>query len=157
MKKLPFEVLEKKILDLLYEEETCVLATSAHGKPRATTLEYFARGYSIYFLAEGGQKVANLEANPIVSVAIHRPHTGRGSIVGLQITGEALIGRKGSPLYDEGTRAFGERKGYDVVELPDGMMVIKVIPSRMEYLDVALSRKGYAARHLVQCHEDEPN
>ena len=49
-----------------------VLATSYKDKPRATPLEFFHEGLTIYIFGEGSGKIANIKRNHNVSAAIYQ-------------------------------------------------------------------------------------
>jgi len=48
-----------------------VLATSCNDKPRATALEFFNEGLTLYVLGVPGGKIANIKRNPRVSAFIY--------------------------------------------------------------------------------------
>jgi hypothetical protein len=127
-----------------------VIATCSENVPRASTVEYFPIATTIYILTEGGVKIENIIHNPNVSIAIHAPFSGWQTVRGLQITGIAEIGRRGSREYEEGLEALNKRRG-KTATLPDIMSVIKVKPSKVEYLDGALGNKGFKLRHTLVC------
>ena len=129
----------------------CVVATCADDIPRASTVEFFPIDTTLYILTEGGQKIENIRRNPHVSIAIHAEFTGWSDVRGLQITGIAEIGEKGSAVFHEGLRAYKRRRGSEnaSLSLPDFMTVIKVKPAKFEYLDASLAAKGYKVRHTL--------
>ena len=49
-----------------------VLATSYDDKPRATPLEFFNEGLTLYVFGEGGGKIANMKRNKNVCAAIYQ-------------------------------------------------------------------------------------
>ena len=49
-----------------------VLATSYGDIPRATPLEFFNEGLTLYIFGEGGGKIANIKRNPHVCAAIYQ-------------------------------------------------------------------------------------
>lgn len=142
--------LEHLIIDLLKEQSLCVIATCSGNMPRASTVEYFPIATTIYILTEGGVKIENIFHIPNVSIAVHAPFAGWQTVRGVQITGIAEIGRKGSSVYEEGIDAFNKRRGR-IGTVPDIMKVIKVKPSKIEYLDAALGNKGYKVRQTLVC------
>lgn len=104
------EELEKEIADFL--ESTCcqtdrtpgphrcgllhrnalVLATSYQDEPRATPLEFFHEGFTLYIFGEPGGKIANIKRNPRVCAAIYeQPLDHRKSQRSLQIWGTARL------------------------------------------------------------------
>ena len=76
-----------------------VLATCHNNIPRATTLEFFNEGLTLYVFAEPGGKIANIKRNPRVSAAIYQqPLDHTISQKSLQIFGTAtLINMKNNP------------------------------------------------------------
>ncbi|MCX8043460.1 MAG: pyridoxamine 5'-phosphate oxidase family protein, partial [Desulfobacterota bacterium] len=48
-----------------------VLATCADNKPRATVLEFFNEGMTLYIFGEPGGKIGNIKRNPIVSAVVY--------------------------------------------------------------------------------------
>ena len=147
---LDSKVLEGLIIELLRSVPVCVIATCSHDIPRASTVEFFPLGTTLYIVTEGGTKVRNISANPHVSVAIHAPFTGWESVKGVQITGTAEVGKKGSRVFKEGLQAYRNRKGLKRAELSDFMEVVKVIPSSIEYIDFSLEDKGFNVRQLLK-------
>ena len=85
-KKKSKAVIRKKIIDFLNvtsgqvdprpgkhscglrHRNALVLATCAKNKPRATVLEFFNEGMTLYIFGEPGGKVANLKRNPQVGI-----------------------------------------------------------------------------------------
>jgi general stress protein 26 len=148
-KALGREVLEHLIVDFMESQGMCVMATCSGGVPRASAVEFFPEGTTIYVLTEGSRKVENVEKNPRVSVAIHTQFTGWDTIKGIQITGRAEIGGKGSAIFAEGERAY-ERRKKQPITLPDFMHVIRVKPEKVEYLDTTLRVKGFDVKHVLE-------
>ena len=76
-----------------------VLATCHNNIPRATTLEFFNEGLTLYIFAEPGGKIANIKRNPRVSAAIYQQPLDHAVVQkSLQIFGTAtLINMKNSP------------------------------------------------------------
>jgi len=69
-----------------------VLATSYEDTPRATPLEFFHEGITIYIFSEPGGKIANIKRNPKVCAAIYeQPLTHSKTQRSLQIWGEAEL------------------------------------------------------------------
>jgi general stress protein 26 len=153
-KALGREELERLILDFLGSQGMCVMATCSGGLPRASAVEFFPEGTTIYVLTEGGRKVENVEKNPQVSVAIHTQFTGWDTIKGVQMAGRAEIGGKGSAIFAEGGRAYERRKKLSI-RLPDFMQVIRITPQKIEYLDTTLRAKGFDVKHVLE-YESPP-
>jgi general stress protein 26 len=144
------EELERLVVDFMESQGMCVLATCSANVPRASAVEFFPEGTTIYILTEGGRKVENIERNPMVSVAIHTQFTGWDTIKGVQITGSAEIGGKGSAIFSSGERAYARRKK-QAIRLPDFMNVVRITPQKIEYLDTTLRVKGYGVKHVLEC------
>ena len=149
-KNLSGQELEKLIIDFLRDQSLCVIATCSENIPRASTVEFFPAGTTIYILTEGGKKIENIMQNPHVSIAIHAPFAGWQNLRGLQITGIAEIGKKGSNIFEEGLDAYKIRRGSQSATLPDFMSVVKVNPSKMEYLDTTLGNKHFKVKQLLE-------
>jgi len=109
-KDIPREELEKEIMEFL--NDTCgmvdphpvpqgcgiihrtslVLATSYGDEPRATPLEFFNEGLTIYIFGEPGGKIANIKRNPKVCAAIYeQPLDHSKTQRSLQIWGKAEL------------------------------------------------------------------
>lgn len=56
-------------------------------------------------------------------------------VKGLQISGTAEIGRKGSAMFEEGIKAYKKRKGLKKVLMPDFMNVLKINPIEIDFID----------------------
>jgi len=147
-RELTNQELEHLIDLLLKEQSLCVIATCSDNIPRASTVEYFPMAKTIYILTEGGVKIENIDHNPNVSIAIHATFSGWQTVRGIQITGLAEIGRRGSRVYEEGLDAFSARKG-QISIVPDIISVIKVKPNKIEYIDTSLGNKGFKVRHTL--------
>ncbi len=69
-----------------------VLATSYRDTPRATVLEFFHEGLTIYIFGEPGGKIANLRRNPKVSAVVYEQPLNHGKLQrSLQIFGTAEL------------------------------------------------------------------
>lgn len=149
-KELSKQELFHLVVALLKEQSLCVIATCSENVPRASTVEYFPIATTIYILTEGGMKIENITRNPNVSVAVHAPFAGWDTVRGIQITGLAQTGRRGSGVYEEGLDAFNKRRG-QIGTVPDIMTIIKVKPNIIEYIDTSLGNKGFKVRHTLLC------
>ena len=104
------EELEKEILEFL--DNTCcipdpsprphscgtihrtslVLATSYNDEPRATPLEFFHEGLTLYVFGEPGGKIANIKRNPRVCAAIYEQPLDHSTLNrSLQVWGDAHL------------------------------------------------------------------
>lgn len=69
-----------------------VLATSAKDVPRATVLEFFNEGLTLYIFGEPGGKIANIKRNPRVSAVIYEQPLDHSKLqTSLQIFGKASL------------------------------------------------------------------
>jgi hypothetical protein len=76
-----------------------VLATSYKDTPRATVLEFFNEGLTIYIFGEPGGKIANLKRNPKISAVVYEQPLDHGKFQrSLQIFGTSqLISVRNNP------------------------------------------------------------
>jgi nitroimidazol reductase NimA-like FMN-containing flavoprotein (pyridoxamine 5'-phosphate oxidase superfamily) len=76
-----------------------VLATCSGQDPRATVLEFFNEGMTIYIFGEPGGKIANIKRNPKVSAVVYEQPLDHGAYQrSLQLFGSAeLITAKDRP------------------------------------------------------------
>ncbi len=158
--KLPRDKLKERIAILFKEQTMCTIATaSSDGQPRATPLECFADGMTLYIFADPGKKIANLKVNPKVSISVCNQINPRWKgddwkgHRAAQITGVATILLSDDP---ERMRArkevirwqeFVSALGRDTSEPPNGL-VIKVVPSKIEYSESELMLKGYRSKQI---------
>ncbi len=76
----------------LLHRNALVLATSYKDTPRATVLEFFNEGLSIYIFGEPGGKIANLKRNQKVSAVVYEQPLDHGKLQqSLQIFGRAEL------------------------------------------------------------------
>jgi uncharacterized pyridoxamine 5'-phosphate oxidase family protein len=141
--------LEDMICEFLKTQTTCVIATCSDSIPRASTVEFFPAGLTVYIITEGGRKVENIKKNPLVSIAVSAPFTGWKSLKGLQISGTAQIGRKDSVIFKEGLEAYKKRKNLKTISMPDFMTVVKIIPIEIDYIDAELEKNGYDIKQKI--------
>jgi hypothetical protein len=80
-------------------KNSLVLATSYKDKPRATPLEFFNEGLTLYIFGEPGGKIANLKRNSKVSAAIYEQPLDHSKVQqSLQLFGKAeLITLRNNP------------------------------------------------------------
>jgi len=76
----------------LIHKNALVLATSANNIPRATVLEFFSEGLTLYIFGEPGGKIANIKRNPRVSAVIYEQPLDHSKLQkSLQIFGTAAL------------------------------------------------------------------
>jgi len=152
LQKMPKEELEKRIAAFLRSCNICVLATCKENIPRATPIEYYSDGLTVYVVADPGTKIANLKTNPRISVGIYNtPYTNwiDWKIVrGVQITGKPVLITDDNTEYFEAMKIYNWRlysmvAGRDMDKPPTGRTIIKVEPLKVEYRDLGLLSEGY--------------
>ncbi len=152
------DLLETRIADFLKSCNVCVLATCSGDVPRATPIEYYSDGTTIYFLAAATTKLANLEANPVISIGVFEPTFTDWSdwyrIKGAQITGTPeIIRRTDQPeAYDRALEIYDWLPYRVSIGKPEAKpvnsTVVKVTAQKIDYRDLGLMRQGYAAKQL---------
>ncbi len=151
-RKMPKKALEARIAKFLRGRNMCVLATCSGDAPRATPLEYHSDGTTLYMMVEAGRKVANIRANPNVSVGVYAPYAGWLSVKGAQISGVAKILIVGDG--EEFVRAAAVFpwkkfvKDLGLAKLPANARFLKVEAAVIEYVDMSLKLEGYAATQV---------
>jgi hypothetical protein len=69
-----------------------VLATYAGNRPRATVLEFFNEGMTLYVFGEPGGKIANIKRNPLISAVVYEQPLDHGRFQkSLQLFGRAEL------------------------------------------------------------------
>jgi nitroimidazol reductase NimA-like FMN-containing flavoprotein (pyridoxamine 5'-phosphate oxidase superfamily) len=151
-KVMPKKELEDHMVNFLKTQNMCVLATCKDNKPRATPIEYYSKGTTLYMVAEEGQKLENIKSNPTVSIGIFAPYTGWLSARGVQITGKAkIITRENASEFKEAMSVYQWEKAVKelgIKELPQAVKVLKIESQKIEIADISLGAKGYAARQV---------
>jgi nitroimidazol reductase NimA-like FMN-containing flavoprotein (pyridoxamine 5'-phosphate oxidase superfamily) len=150
-KQLSREDLERRLWLFIKNHNMCVLATANNNIPRATPIEYWADGTTIYIFADPGSKRENIKANPNVSVGIHDPYVGSLSVKGMQITGKATLLTDENPEYSKAVIMHRQEKvGQDIGDFKPrkGGTVIKIEAKKIEYIDIALKLEGYDLRYV---------
>ncbi len=158
--KLPEDELKERIATMFKEQTMCTIATAtSDDQPRATPLECFAEGMTVYIFADPGTKIENIKVNPKVSVAIcnqlnpswkgddWKTHkaikiTGLATILGPDDP-ESIHARKEVIHWQEFVGALG----WDTSEPPEGL-VVKVVPTKIEYSASELMCEGYRTKQI---------
>ena len=157
--KLPDDELKEHICSFLKEQTMCTLATCKEDVPRATPLEYYSEGTTLYIAADPGTKIVNLTANPRISVSIYNdvhpdwPGDGWKRVKAVQITGEPTILTPDDPEYAHAVEVyqwepFLTALGRSPDDRPKPSRMLKVEAKKIEYSEFALMLKGYAARQV---------
>ncbi len=69
----------------------CVLATAKNNLPRATPVDFFSDGLTLWIVGDPGKKVVNIKSNPNVSVGIYHPLRPGELNRSTQIVGKATL------------------------------------------------------------------
>lgn len=155
--QLPRDEMEKRIAAALKSCNVCVLATCLGDMPRATPIEYYSDGLVLYILASRQTKIINIEGNPRISVGIYNtPYTDWTDwhrVIGLQITGrpELLRYADNPEAYTAGLKHYAWQKYRKAMGMPDeprNSIMLKIVPTKIEYRDLCLLRKGYSASQV---------
>lgn len=146
--KLPVVELRREVEDFLNEHNTCTLATSSQDRVRATPLEYEYHQGHLYILSEGGMKFANLLSNSQVSVAVYEDYTDMDNILGMQITGQALVVEELGE-YQQAIEMKGLSMDY-IRSLPVDLKLIRVDLEKVEFLNSQFEKKGYSTRQVLK-------
>jgi uncharacterized pyridoxamine 5'-phosphate oxidase family protein len=155
-KTMPHRELENYIFQFLSENNMCVLATCYDDIPRATPMEYHAKGITLYFVGEPGTKLKNLASNQNVSIGIYLPYNGWDSAKGAQITGKATIILRNTVEFNESLEAYQwekTAKEFNLQEFPESLQIIRFDPSKVELIDMSLKKKGYSSRQVLIIEE----
>jgi len=158
--KLPEDKLKERIAALYKEQTMCTIATaSSDGQPRATPLECFAEGVTLYIFADPGTKIENIKVNPKVSISICNQikPSWKGDDwkkhKAAQITGVATILQPDEPESIHARKEvihwqeFVSALGWDTSEPPKGL-VVKVVPTKIEYSESSLMLEGYRSKQV---------
>ena len=147
-KHMPQDELRADIDAFLTGHNTCALATGSGDFVRCTPLEYALRDGAIWIFSEGGLKFRGLKDNANVSVAVFEPYDGFGKLASAQVTGAAELIDADDPAFAEAAAAKGIPAAA-LEKVADRLHLIKIAPSRVDYLCSDLKAQGYDARqHL---------
>ncbi len=129
-----------------------VLATSHNDEPRATPLEFFHEGFTLYIFGEPGGKIANIKRNSKVCAAIYQQPLDHSKVQrSLQVwgTAELISVRNDKKLYMEKVKKWNmlevaktlmkplikdlnpEDQKAHVEKLLEALNLIKITPSRI--------------------------
>ena len=147
---MPADELRAEVGRFLQEHNTCALATGHGVQIRCTPLEYTYHDGAIWIFSEGGRKFVGLARNSQVSLAVYEPYGGFGKLASVQIDGVAEVLLPGDEEYRQAA-AF-RHISMDVLQgLSEPMYLIKVVPTRIDYLCSDLKGRGYASRQHLEC------
>lgn len=161
-KQLPDDDLKQRVTDFLKSQNVCVLCTSKGDIPRATPIEYYSEGTTVYMTAQKSTKTENIKANQKVSIGIYNtPYTDWTDwykVIGVQITGVARLLTDGDPEYHDSFKVYkwqlyAKARGWDLNTPPKVPIVIKVEAQKIEYRELALLAEGYSATQVWEAPE----
>ena len=140
--RMPAADLVTEIEAFLARHKICTLATAGNGIVRNTTVEYLYAEGAFWIISEGGQKFRTLQANKNVCLAIHDDDISFATLAGLQVTGTAEVVEP----FDEDYAHACELRGLPMERLramPFVMNIIKVTPTRFDYVNGTLKERGF--------------
>jgi len=135
----------------------CTICTCRDNIPRATPLEYYSDGTTLYIIGHKGIKVGNLRVNHNVSVGIYNhvhPTWGAGGnwlgVKGAQVTGTARMIYDDDPAYLEARAKWASPSVSKVTpkDKPAGRFMIVVDSQKIEYMDAAFKLEGCATKQV---------
>ncbi|HJP38957.1 MAG: pyridoxamine 5'-phosphate oxidase family protein [Gammaproteobacteria bacterium] len=155
-KELPREQLEDHIQRLLAETNMCVLATIGRNGPIASPIEYYADGMDIYVLPDPGTpKLAAMQRDSRISLAVHREYHGWHNAHGLQYFGQVEVIEPDAPGWDHAMKVFRWHGWMSDLGMntsaPFKRQVAKIVPERILYTETWLWKQGYGAKQVWQC------
>jgi nitroimidazol reductase NimA-like FMN-containing flavoprotein (pyridoxamine 5'-phosphate oxidase superfamily) len=154
--RMPRDELEQHIIEFIKSHNMCVMATAKDNVPRATAIEYFSVGTTIYVVGDPGTKIEHMKANPQVSISIHDPYTGFFSVKAIVITGKPTLISDSDPEYSEAWRICQWEKvskELGLTEFPKGVLIIKIEAKSIKLLENVLKLKGYDSTQLWEASE----
>lgn len=143
----PVNVTKKEIESFLINKNTCTLATGYGDFVRATPLEYIYYNGNIYIISEGGLKFIGLSKNNKVSLCVYEDYKNMNNLCGLQISGEAEILQPWSDEYMDVLKRK-DLKIENISKLPFDMNVIKIIPTKYEFLYSKFKNLGFDSKQI---------
>lgn len=148
-KRLPKEELKIYIGEYIKENNTLVLATGKEDFVRATPIEYIYYKNKFYMITEGGLKFVGIYENMNVSMGIYKDYKNMNDIQGMQITGTCEIIKKDSEEYKEILNVKGINIE-NLENLPVTMNMIKVKPTKYEFIDSKFKKMGYDVKQILR-------
>ena len=146
--RMPEGELIAEIEAFLGRHKICALATAGNGIVRNTTVEYVHAEGAFWIVSEGGLKFRALQANSNVCLAIHDNDVSFGSGKFVEVTGTAEVVEPFGADYAHACKLRGlpmER----LRAMPFVMNIIKVTPTRYDYVSGRLKERGFSARQHI--------
>lgn len=155
--QMPRNELEQHIIEFIKSHNMCVMATAKDNVPRATPIEYYSVGTTLYMVGDPGTKIEHMKANPQVSICIHDPlTTGWFSVRGIVITGKPTLITDDNPEYYEAWKICQWekiRKELGLTGPPKGLMMIKIEAKSIKLLENVLKIRGYDSTQVWEASE----
>jgi hypothetical protein len=151
---LPRDQLQDRIEQLLASTNICVMATiNKAGLPVASPIEYWMDGLDLYCLPDPGTpKLAAMQRDPHISLAVHGQYHGWHSGHGLQYFAKVEIIEPHAPGWDHGMKIFQWRPWMEDIGLdaskPFERQIAKITPYKILYTNTWLWKQGYKAKQV---------
>ncbi len=147
--KMPKSELLQAVEDYIKANNTCALATGFGTFIRCTPIEYTFLEGAFYMFSEGGQKFVGLEDNDNVCLAIYDQYEGFTKLKGMQITGKASLIEFDSTEFEK-LVAYKNIPLATLRKMSHPMHLIKVVPSRIDFLNGDFKKEGYSSRQVLE-------
>lgn len=145
---------KQQIIDLLDHHRIMTIATNRpDGWPQATVVGYANDGLVIYaFVGRNGQKCANIQRDPRVSVAVARDYAQPLAIRGLSLSGRALIVDDTGEVEHASALLLRRYPEYRIMppRNPAEVALLRITPEIVSILDYS---KGFGHADLVRVTE----
>ncbi len=142
---------KRQIIDLLDQHRIMTMATNRpDGWPQATVVGYANDGLIIYcFIARNGQKFANIQADPRVSLAIANDYPQPLQIKGLSMAARAVVVEDEGEREHAGSILLRRYPEYKIMPRPDpaAIPMLRITPEIVSVLDYS---KGFGHSDLVR-------
>jgi hypothetical protein len=148
------DTLLAQIEKFIMAHNTCALATGCGDFVRCTPIEYNYKGRRFWLLSEGGLKFHSLEGNRNVCLAIYNGYAGFGQLGGMQITGTAELVEPWTSEYMD-LLSFKNIPAENLKKLPITMYLIKVTPTRIDFLCSEFKNMGFDSRQYLCLSNDD--
>ena len=149
-RRMPADELRAEVDAFLSGHDVCALACGNGDFVRCTPLEYAWRDGAVWIFSEGGLKFRALAHNDNVSLSVFEPDCGFGKLQSAQITGKAQVVDPMSEEFAAAAAAKGLPAGA-LDKLRRMLHLIKIEPSRIDYLCSSLKARGYESRQWLDC------
>lgn len=143
----PVNITKKEIETFLKNKNTCTLATGHGDFVRATPLEYEYYDGHIYIISEGGLKFIGLSKNNQISLCVYEDYKSMNNLCGLQISGEVEIIKPWCEEYID-VLIRKNLKVENISKLPFDMNLIKIVPSKYEFLYSKFKNLGFDSKQI---------